>query len=304
MPKTEEYVLLRDEIVKKLFTNPRVGKRYSASVIASVLNVSEEEIYNNLEYVDPKIGANTNIVNSETDITYETDKTLINIEFNVTGGTRTYVKNESYICQLYLRQLPSNYEYRKLKPIIQINIDAYDYFKKNKFLYHSVLMEKSLHLVDNINIQIYHINLPFLREMDYNELRSDASRLKELLYILVCSDEKSLNKMYEGDRLMEEVRNEIKRDMKALDAWLYYDREYLQRMDLEDARDEARKIGREAGLKEGHEAGLKEGHEAGLKEGHTAERLEIAKNMLAEHISVEVISKITGLSPEELEKLK
>ena len=52
------------------------------------------------------------------------------------------------------------------------------------------------------------------------------------------------------------------------------------------------------------EEGLAEGREEGLAEGKTEERLEIAKKMLKEGLSVDLICRTTGLSEEEVLKLK
>ena len=57
---------------------------------------------------------------------------------------------------------------------------------------------------------------------------------------------------------------------------------------------------KEKGLAEGR----KEGREEGLAEGKTEERLEIAKKMLKEGLSVDLICRTTGLSEEEVLKLK
>ena len=53
---------------------------------------------------------------------------------------------------------------------------------------------------------------------------------------------------------------------------------------------------RESGYTDGMRDGMKDGEEKGKKE--------IAKNMLKENMPIEVISKLTGLSQEEIEKLK
>ena len=50
---------------------------------------------------------------------------------------------------------------------------------------------------------------------------------------------------------------------------------------------------------DGYDAGKAEG----LEEGAKAEKIEIAKNLLKDGIPIEVVSKNTGLSIEELEKL-
>ncbi len=63
---------------------------------------------------------------------------------------------------------------------------------------------------------------------------------------------------------------------------------------------EGEKRGLEKGLKEGKEEGLKEGKEEGLKE----KSIEIAKNMLKENVDINIISKYSGLSLDEINNLK
>jgi len=46
-----------------------------------------------------------------------------------------------------------------------------------------------------------------------------------------------------------------------------------------------------------------EGHEAGREEGRADEKLEIARNLLAEGSSPEFVQEITGLSMDEIKKL-
>jgi len=53
------------------------------------------------------------------------------------------------------------------------------------------------------------------------------------------------------------------------------------------------------GIKQGIEQGIKQGIEQGIEQG----KVEIAKSMLSDHISLDVISKHTGLSVAQLEEL-
>ena len=57
---------------------------------------------------------------------------------------------------------------------------------------------------------------------------------------------------------------------------------------------------RETGREEGKEEGLKEGREEGSKD----ERLKIAMNLIRVGASCEIISQATGLSEEEVSRLK
>lgn len=55
---------------------------------------------------------------------------------------------------------------------------------------------------------------------------------------------------------------------------------------------------------EGREEGWEEGREEGREEGERKKQIEIARQMLADGMSIEIISKYTGLSEEELRELK
>ena len=64
------------------------------------------------------------------------------------------------------------------------------------------------------------------------------------------------------------------------------------------------KKGLKDGEKKGLKKGLKDGLDKGLKEGERNKSIEIARNMLNLNIDINVISKSTGLSIEEINKLK
>ncbi len=69
--------------------------------------------------------------------------------------------------------------------------------------------------------------------------------------------------------------------------------------DQRNAVKKAEKVGRELGLEEGRKLGLEEGHELGMKES----QVEIAKRLI-DVLNEETISQTTGLSLEEVQKLK
>ena len=55
---------------------------------------------------------------------------------------------------------------------------------------------------------------------------------------------------------------------------------------------------------EGIRKGLEQGIEQGLEQGTEQSKNEIAKNMLKENMDISLISKLTGLSNEQINKLK
>ena len=71
-----------------------------------------------------------------------------------------------------------------------------------------------------------------------------------------------------------------------------------------EGKEEGIKEGREKGRKEGKEAGRKEGLKEGREEGSKDERSKIAINLIRLGASCEIITQATGLSAEEVSKLK
>ena len=62
--------------------------------------------------------------------------------------------------------------------------------------------------------------------------------------------------------------------------------------------------GRQEGLTEGRQEGRQEGLTEGRQEGRTERDKEVILNMLKEKTDINFISKVTGLSVEEIKKLK
>jgi len=73
--------------------------------------------------------------------------------------------------------------------------------------------------------------------------------------------------------------------------------------DLKNSFDTAREEGRLEGREEGRVEGRVEGEQIGMKKGEHHKALEIAKNLKLSGLSTEMISKATGLSDDEIEKL-
>jgi len=67
---------------------------------------------------------------------------------------------------------------------------------------------------------------------------------------------------------------------------------------------DVREIIKEKGRWEGEREGLKKGRREGLREGRRERDKEVILNMLKEKADITFISKVTGLSEEEIKKLK
>ena len=70
------------------------------------------------------------------------------------------------------------------------------------------------------------------------------------------------------------------------------------------AEEEAKERGYNAGIEEGIEKGIEQGIEKGIEQGIEQKNNEIAKKMLDKSLDITTIEEITGLTKEEIMKLK
>ena len=268
--------LLYDVIIKKLLSsNTETLKRYVKKILEEI---TQKEI-ENLKLIHPNIGINKNVVNSEVDLIYETEDTYYNIEVNRRYTKEIEKKNLAYLHQLSLRSIKKSKDYVKSKKVVQINLNNYDRFQKQEFVYKTKLIEENKYIQRNEEIEIYDVNLDYLRRVGYNYIKKN--KLAKYLYLLVEEDEEKIKKIYEGDELLMDVKKEAERIMENFDALLYYDPYEL-------------------GMKDGRSEGIDIGRDEGRSEGI----LSVAKKMLSKNKPAEEISEYTGLSLHEIEALK
>ena len=79
-----------------------------------------------------------------------------------------------------------------------------------------------------------------------------------------------------------------------------YETSKMAYRDIKNSVDTAKR----EGIAEGMEKGMKEGLEKGRAEGMNQRSLDIARNMLADGIDINLIMKYSGLTQEQIEKLK
>ena len=114
-----------------------------------------------------------------------------------------------------------------------------------------------------------------------------------------------LRREEEGIMRADRALDKIARDREKWARWLFWDNQRLVRnSDMDAAREKGRMIGQEEGRKEGIALGEERGRKEGIALGEERSREEIARKALAEGLSIEFVQKITGLSGEEIEKLR
>ena len=113
-------------------------------------------------------------------------------------------------------------------------------------------------------------------------------RIVEFCKFLKMTTFEEMNEEYEGDEDYMAAIRRVEDLSKDPDFVGYYDIEEALEQDLIDAK----------------LTGLHEGIEQGIEQGIKQRNIEIAKNMLINNININTISECTGLTIEEIEKLK
>ena len=282
----KELKLMNDLVARPLFKNSPVAKELTARVVGCILKVDYKIIMKNMKLISEDMLFSAKTHDGRTDLMLETDKYYVNIEICYTRGSNRQKQMNSYVFEIFLNQVRRTDDYNNMKNIVQIMIENYDYFGVGEFSYEVGFMEKNLHIPEDDLITKYHLSLDNLKDVDYNSIRKEKDALKRILYMFVCK-ETNLEEAYRGDKFMSKV---IKIAKEIADK---------EKIPLYLSENEIRRLDREEAVREGYD----NGYEAGKSDGIEQNRIEMVIALHQNGISMELISKSSGLSLEETENI-
>ena len=264
-----------DLMAKKVFGNENDTRpiRFLLKQILDI-EVDKVKILNNEIIGNPYLDKKYSV-----DLIVEIEDKRIVVEINTNVTSKIIDRNLFYMARIMSRDIGKGEDYSKLHRHIQINFDFKGHHERPIERYklisgNSILTDK---------IEIIRIDVPYFYRICYNE---DASTKEKFIGLFNEENKIKAKKLIVGNKDMEEIYEKM--DEYNEDIIGLYDVEARRKFEEESVIEEAREIG----LKEGKEEGLKEG----LKEA--------TKNMLKENMNINLISKVTGLSIEEINELK
>ena len=204
------------------------------------------------------------------DVVVKTKDRIFSIEVNVYDEIIFHRRNFAYIASQYANDLNAGDDYEVMKDHIQINISVSRSSEIPAYDIYEIRGRNHHKLFIN-NFTIYEFNLPKLIDSCYNDFRF----LQSLYY-----DEEELVEKSKGDKDMEKLQKEVER--------VNSNEDFIQLMSAEE---EERKY-----LNTIKKLEYNSGVEQNTKD--------IALKMLESKLDIDMISKITGLTKEEVEKLK
>ena len=228
------------------------------------------------------------------------DGTMIDVELQMKNEKNTEERATEYMGKMISEQLQVGDSYQKLKKSIVIFITNYNFLNRNS--YHSVgrmkfdktlkdeYVDVGFKIEDEIAskyIEVHYIELPKFKKRELSKF----TKLDQWMCIFTQNKE--------GIMLAEKENKEIEKAINTLD-FLSKDPKERERHNSIVMAEYNRLVSEQNFFEEGKEKGRKEGKIEGKRE----EKIEIVKKMLKEKLSIEMIEKLTGLSKEEIEKIK
>ena len=273
---------LLDLAFKKIFLETPQLLNYVYNYTLELLDLPIDD---SIHLLDNNVNDNINIKNRESDLLYESDNYLINIEGNSQTSVSVNLKNLSYLCALLLRQVKPG-DADKVKKVLQININNKSPFKTKNFINITELIDSITNEVRNELFFIVDFNLENSYNMTYNEIASlPGDDPRKIFYVFTSENNDKNYELYKNNKLGQLILRRMEYMVENFDAIFYYDRDKFNEQ-----------VAKEVGFEEGKTAGMAIGIDKGKKE--------IILNLLKAGMNELDIMKYLGITESDLEEIK
>lgn len=193
----------------------------------------------------------------------------------------------------YVSQLGRGYDYELLQPVYSLNL-VNDTFSDSEYYYHDYRIVEIAETKEVIEgLRFIFVELPKFTPRNYGDKKMQVLWLRYLTEIgedtRKVPDELLANP--EINKAVTQLEESAFDEDQLLGYEKFWDVVSTQKMQLSST------------LRDGLERGLKEGRKEGLKEGREQACYEMAVKMKSEGIAVETVSRVTGLSVDEISAL-
>ena len=277
------YTCRNDRAFKEVFLNPNNSDLLKA-LLEFILKIKIDK----LEIKKTELlSGNVNIKDKRVDAIVHTGNKKIEIEINSQYEKYLNPRNMAYICNTYQSHTLVGKEYNQQTDIVQVNL-TWGLGKNNdEMKIFKIMNEKGELYVKNFII--YEINMDYYDKIWYSK---NEEEIKKNQYMIMLDLDKKELKNMPKDKIVDKYITNV--------TIVNDDPEFQRYMSEEEDK---KKI-QNSLLSEAKEEGIEQGYTSGINDGISKEKVSIAKNMLNKNMSMEDISDITGLSIEEINKLR
>ena len=289
---------LLDLAFKKIFLETPQLLNYVYNYTLELLDLPIDD---SIHLLDNNVNDNINIKNRESDLLYESDNYLINIEGNSQTSVSVNLKNLSYLCALLLRQVKPG-DADKVKKILQININNKSPFKTKNFINITRLIDSITNEIRNGEFFIVDFNLENSYNMTYNEIASlPGDDPRKIFYVFTSENNDKYYELYKNNKLGQLILRRMEYMVENFDAIFYYDRD---KFNEQVAKEVGFEEGKTAGIEIGKTAGIEIGKTEGMAIGIDKGKKEIILNLLKAGMNELDILKYLGITKSDLEEIK
>ena len=284
-------VPLTNDLVFKNVVKNVVNRDFLAKIINLVTEIDYDYLLQNMIVIDADIpDSSIYLHHNEQDVVVTIDNKMINIEMSI-DKYKNKRKNEITAHKFAASMHKKGSDYRKKFIFYQIAIEKYNVFDNKELITEVGLTDLKSGKLETDEFKKYHVNLNNIPNKCYNEL-NERERYFKLFSIEKIEE---LEKISVGDNIMKKVTETV----KSLSSNPFFMTE-LERKQLDDYCTAIGQKEREEDLKkEITEQVTKQVKE----ETEKLSKIELAKKSLQENLDINLISRITGLTKEEIEKL-
>ena len=275
-----------DFVFKKIFgteKNKPILINFLNAVIKPTTPIKDVEIKNNdidKDFIEDKF--------SRLDVKATTsNKEHINIEIQVKNEYNMIQRTLYYWSKMYSEQIQNRDNYSKLERTVCINILNFKYLKNDK--YHNAYRLKEITSNEELTDlqEIHFIELPKFNEIGNKEYVENVEKMDAL--------EKWLE-------FLVEPESNIVRQLELSNEEIKLAKSELYRLSM-DSKEREQYNMREKAIYDRISA-LENAEAKGKREWKLERKLEIIRESLSKELEISLISKITGLSEEEILKIK
>ena len=262
-------------------------------IVAVVMDKSLKEVKGNVKHLSKELlKKKRKDMDNHVDVLLDYKEDKIIVEMN----SKKIMINRNYV---YLFKVASgtlkvgDTTYKNIRNSVLINFNKLNDSKKN-FIDIGYLKNQDGEIMTK-TLKVININVAKSFDKSYTYLNEFEENIAKICRIFKATCSSDLKKEIESFMSKEEAKNFINKakELSSDDEMVYmFDQENMQEMI------------RNTELEEATEKGIEQGIEQGIERGFQENAIQNAKNALALGLDFETISKITGLSTKEIEKLK
>lgn len=260
-----------DAVFKAVLTEE---KEVLAEIIELVIGIPKEEVIKNGVIINSEyVRENISETDKKSDLLISIGDNVINLEMDRRYYSSSNKKNNKYIHKIVNHYNPKN--------TVQICFTSYkegEELKGEKKSIRKYMFQDSDGNVEDYGLEKYKIDLEYIENKYYNN--DELTRREKIFLMFKESNREKLKEISKGDKIMDKIYKRLDKLSEDKALSLLYD---------EKEREEEKK-----------QAEIEYAEEHGLNKGIK----QTAKNMLERNMNIDVVAEITGLSLEEVIKLK